>query len=37
MEASQSSLMYNVASLVMLLALAADFVWVISTAIHAME
>jgi hypothetical protein len=37
MEANQSATLYNVASLVMVLALVADFIWVISTAVHAMK
>lgn len=37
MEAKQSTTLYNVASLVMVLALVADFAWVISTAVHAMK
>jgi hypothetical protein len=37
MDGTQSTTLYNVASIVMLLALLADFVWVISTALHAMK
>jgi hypothetical protein len=37
MEGNQSSGLYNIASVVMLLALVADFIWVISTAVHAMK
>lgn len=37
MEGTKSAGLYNLASLVMVLALAADFIWVISTAVHAMK
>ena len=37
MDGTQSTAVYNVASIVMALALVADFAWVISTALHAMK
>jgi hypothetical protein len=37
MEGTQSAGLYTIASLVMVVALVADFIWVISTAVHAMK
>jgi hypothetical protein len=37
MESNQSAGLYTIASLVMIAALVADFIWVISTAVHAMK
>lgn len=37
MEASRSTTLYNVVSVVLVLALISDFVWVISTALRTMS